>query len=436
MSTLSREAWKIVHRKLKYAEKTLSDQAILDTVASISSNFDLYSTLFHYTLSTSLFSSLVIQLLFGIPLSEIGNFFDFKIELPTPEEHVKGLLLRIEVVNKSKDHPETKTTEGLLSGVLSNKAYENYVKNKIEKGVYGKSRYNYSYYDPPVVYEFIRSTLLRITLEDLENYTASTTTRAFVETLGLSPQVIRDVYDRIQVIKQLRNYCVVGSSRLGSCVLPEEDDHGGWLKYVDMDGNISKINAETVVDISGGCILGKSIISQCFLFDGKESLRKDENKLIEILNEMVRSANSRLITTPLIVANYQKADELVYPQRSIRTEHFGLSISRNAMIKTIVDGVIGDRVLDPHTKNLYYVAVMDLFGKITRPRGWGNEAYRVLTRDELLSTWRMKWVSQGLDGSLLEELFTVLYDSGIINNIKNKREIERELVRLSRGESI
>ena len=109
MGEASREAWEIIEQKRKYWHKALSEDAMWSVLTQSYNIFDWLSTFSDMTLSDTLWSSLVSAILLGIPLKEVVPWnLVWDIELPSIEEFLKGVLIKLEKISIEDLAPEFK----------------------------------------------------------------------------------------------------------------------------------------------------------------------------------------------------------------------------------------------------------------------------------------------------------------------------------------
>lgn len=438
--TASELSWEIISQKLKYAQKVLSDKSIESNMDSIFSMLDFLSFSFDFTLSDTLFSSLLSSILFGIPFSSIAPvLLDFNIELPTVDEFLKGLLIKIEPVNIYDKYPELLTLSLSFYNIFDKDVASTLLTQQLEKGVFGLTKYGMSYYDPTPLGEFIRSTLYALTKKRSTDETVKRRVEASSKTLGINMDLASYIFNSMQMLYYAKtNACSADYCWFDVTTFPNEGSEAK-ISFVGWDLQPVEADYSCITDASGSCWFDNCLFDlNLFAPDEAPTIYIDEragNLITEVSYYMYQRARSRLLTTPLALSNYQKTEERMEPSRSIRLETYGLNRYITEDIRRTVKSIIKDRVPYPIIQNLYADAILDLIKRLTKPGGWGDESFRVMSRDELLNYLVEKWGSQGLDRNVLEYIFNYMYDAGIINRYAFIRYQNKYTVKTARGGS-
>jgi hypothetical protein len=116
-----------------------------------------------------------------------------------------------------------------------------------------------------------------------------------------------------------------------------------------------------------------------------------------------REQKRRLTLAPVIGGNYQTADERSSYTVSSRADVYSVSRISWMKIREMIDMELGDLPL--FLRNQYNIAVQQLYSRLTKDGGWGREAYRAMTVEQLKAEWVEEWSGKGLDRDVLERLF-------------------------------
>jgi len=437
-ASLKQRLIELLSQKMKYAQKTLSDDSIEANFFTILTQFDTLSFSFDITLSDTLFSSLLSSLMFGLPLSEVIPWtLDFTVELPTPEEFVRGLLIKLEPIDITKFFPELLTLSLTYYNTFEYQYASQLVQVQMSKGFFGVSRYNQSYYDPEAVRQFIKSTMYALTKKRSTDETVKSRLSAVANALNISDTLTQYLFNALQMLYYAKftacsfDYCWFDVSPF-----PKESSEA---KVVFVGWDLVPVEADyvSIVDASGGCWFDNCVIDYSFFMPDETPTiyipERAGNLVTQVASYLVSSARSRLLTTALAAANYQTAEERVEPRKSVRVETYFVPRYVADAIRNMVAKMLSNKAPYPYLINLYSDAAVNLYAILTRPRGWGDEAFRAMTRDEIYSSWVQRWTSQGLDKGILDQIFALLYDSGYIRTLEQNRLSQREVVRSMRG---
>jgi hypothetical protein len=129
---------------------------------------------------------------------------------------------------------------------------------------------------------------------------------------------------------------------------------------------------------------------------------------MNIADAISREARSRVLTTPLLVANYQTAEEREKWYISKRVDEFGYSKTWVYKIRDIVRIVVGN--VPPSIYRIYESAAMSLVSRIGRVGGWGYEAFRSMDSATFRKQWIDEWSGKGLDPNILGKIFDTVID--------------------------
>ena len=372
---LSEIANKVLEEKMRYAQKVTSEDALSQNIFDIYLFSDQIGFQFDLVTFDSIFTSLINIVFFGLDPSEVPIFnLCFETSLPTPEEFVKGKLLDISCVSCLEKYPE------LASAISS--AVEMVKPMMIEKCYYGKSRYGNCYVDPTVVRDYLRSTMLRVFKVLRTPDTQKATHSSFIENLEMLPEPLK-------VAWEMSNYVFEAKVR------------DPWWDYAWWD--YSYWAEETHSSPEGIETLDK--FEQ--LFDA----------IMGIADVITRDAKSRILTMPLIVANYQRADERRNWAISRRVDDFALSKVWVYRIREAVRNIVVGE--PPSMFRVYESAAMTLVSRIGRPGGWGYEAFRGMDVNTLKRQWIDEWSRKGLDPAKLEKIFDTVID--LVNDFARER---------------
>jgi len=441
----SREAWQVLDAKRAYWAKTLSLDAWGTNISVMFNILDFYSFWLDYTVSDTLLSSVISQLFFDIPLSDTTPWnLVWDIELPTPEEFLKGLKLKFikislpEAVIKMLNIPEFQapsiksflenvsiSVPRFIETVFTTEVSNQVKKTMSNKAVYGRTRYGKSYYDPTAVRDFLRSTYeawmqKRGTYEEVKRKL-----RLIAETLNIYEGVVEDIFNRLSMFDAVKDTCFTwdfawwdrtswGPEERHSPVTP-------LLGFRDWSGAWVEVEYRTLFDVQAG---GWWDLSMWDMFYWTfEDVQKHDiyrrweqygDTYLSIFRDSIVFMNrSHIIATATAIANYQPYEGMKDFMRSPRTETYALPYGMRLRLESITTAVVKRFIpnIDPYTLRLYKTAVLELFGQLTAQHRWGLEAFRSMTSDELKEFWINRWVNDGLRRDVLEALYGVVIKS-------------------------
>jgi len=354
----------------------------------------------------------------------------FRVELPTLEEFLRGVLIKLIPVELKDLVPE-------LSDVISNPLLllEDDVRlameeTRLEKCRYNVSKYGRCYVDPTAVRDLLRSTMLAFTKKTYDWVTAREMLLAAAKALNVNPELARDFYNRFSMITHAKlecgavNYAWAGFSRV--C--------GSEIRFTDFDQRVGTVHARDIFDLQAGCVVGYSRVDFCRVTGGSPGVHPYKPELLTRIQEAISSNfRDRILTTAFAVGNYQTPEQRVSPTASPRVETFAVPFSQRVHIEQVVATIVREREpgIPGYTLRLYQDAALELYGSLGSPHRWGFEMHRSMTLDELKAYWLEKWEALGLKREILERMWDsilLLVDTYIGVRTKVRvRELRRRL---------
>jgi len=412
-------AWAIIRQlrqqKLNYYQNTLTEDAIWTNLSLTYDLFDFVSFLADFTLSDTLFSSLMSSFLFDIPLTEIVPInMNWRIELPTLDEFLEGVLIKLVPVTLSDLVPDLSFVLENPLELLTPEAREAIEETKLEKCIYGKSTYSNCYVDPAAVREFLRSTLFAFTKKWHDIKTARDMVAAAAKALGISEALVEDVFNRLSKITFAKYNCLTWDYGWWDvsywCEEEERSEPVGVLTYIDYNLQPRKSEYESLFDAQAGCIWDESFWDMCYWGgDTPETVSPyitGDTRISQIQDALLSNFQTRFLATALAIANYQRPEERGYPFANERVEIYAQSraftIDIEATVRNIVQSLVPN--IDPVTLRFYIDAALELYG-LSTPHKWGLEMLRSMTKDEFKKYWLEKYTRMGLDPNILENIW-------------------------------
>jgi hypothetical protein len=409
------EAETILERKVKLMEKAHRDEAVGDNYVKLLLAGRAGAYAGDAVMSDTLFTGLAATLLYGIPLADVVPWqLLFRTEYPSLEEFLRGVLIRIERVAPEEVAPALETVEGTLQFVFSPDFWQTAARQIPNKAVYGKSRYDLSYFDPAAVRDFLRSTAIAVMKRGTSHSGSKEKMRSLADALGVDEAVAEDIFNRAALLSALREQGgLVGYTWVGVTQLT-----GGRVRFRAYDGSEVEVQVDHVVDALVGAYVGLSRVGLCSVTPSDYSkappLRYDPEAaryaIDWLLSLFTQGFRDRLPATALAAANYQTAEERGETVPPL-AEVYALPASQAAQLEAVAEGVVRGLKPDvgPYELNLYKAAVRALYGELFSPHRWGAEAQRAMARDELKRYWVGRWAGAGLDAGVLDALFEAVY---------------------------
>jgi hypothetical protein len=424
VQSLSDVVRKVIEEKQRYAQKVATEDALQQNVFDIYLFSDQIGFQFDLVTFDSIFTALINIVFFGLDPSEIPIFnMCFETSLPTSEEFVRGKLIDIACVSCLDKYP------GLSQLIIS---AANLLKPMmIEKCYYGKSRYGNCYADPAVVRDYIRSTMLRVFKVPRTGGAQRAVHDSFIENLEMLPEPMK-------VAWEMSNYVFEAKVRD-----PWWDyawwDYSYWAEEESYITTYEKqrvpVKPEHVMDVMGDSFWDLGLWDYSYWAEethstpeGLETLDKFAqlyDSIMKIGDAISRDNKSRVLTTPLLVANYQRADERSNWAISKRVDEFGYSKAWVYIVRDIVRGIVGG--VPPGIFRVYESAAMSLVSRMGRTGGWGYDAFRSMDMDMFKKQWVDEWSNKGLDPDLLRRIFdSVIREVKTFSGERLKQKVIRQ----------
>jgi len=431
----------IASQKRKYHAKVLSVDGEWDIFMRGFQLYDFMIDLSNLLIPEFYFASLSTSLLFGVDPSDIEPFnLDFTWRYPTAEEWANGVGVVIEKV-------KTPCAVGLSEFIKDNikPEYQSPVTSSmLEKGYYGSSRYGYAYYDPGAVREFLRNAVQLMIKKHADLPQRKTALLSLARSLNVPEDLARNVHDRMQMVMTAHTECfILDYGMLDITKLCETAVHSeeyALMPYVDLDGNLHTVEILTLDDMQYGCILNETMLDYCFLMPdesiymtpGPPVTPRIAPAIDECIDQKLKNFRNRIALTGPAFSNYTRGDEAMDYKRSVRLEYWGELVSDRYVIENLAETAVRQLLpgVDPVTRRAYISAVLQLWGHRGKRHEWGFNVFKEAGLDEVKAWWLDYWMKQGLDESVLENLFNRLSPS-LGHMVRKKIELGRK-IRLQR----
>ncbi|PNV81836.1 MAG: hypothetical protein C0179_00680 [Fervidicoccus sp.] len=433
MGMASQQAWEILERKKAYWSKALSNDAVFSNLFSTLEIFDWLTFFSDTVLSDTLFSSLISAVMFGISLDEIEPWnILYSIELPTTDEFLRGVLLKIVPKNILDVDPSLKDLFYLLVNSLKPDVAKTIYESQLTKGYYGVSKYGFSYYDPQAVRDFFRSTVYFMTKTPADIVTAKNRVDASADSLDIAPHVVEDLFNRLSMMTVIKEKTITFdyawfdySSFSGST---EET-----VEFISYNLAPEEVEYADLFDAIGGGWFDLSYFDYCFfteefeVYDHPWILDDITLRLRDIIYSDFRN---RFTLTSYLVANYIPREEREEFKPSDRLEVFDEDTSHSLQIESLVNQLVSD--LPPAQQNMYRVATKHLYSLRYGDNRRGLSMYKSMSEDEFKAWWIDYWVKQGLDPDILSRIYDAFkpaIDSLGVTRVRDKLRFIRSKLR-------
>jgi len=433
MGISSRAVHKIIEQKRKYWYKTLSDEAMWTILAQSYNVFDWLSFYSDWVISDTVWSSLVLSLLLDLSLTDIVPLnLLWDIQLPEPEEYARGVLIKLVPINireKLKEIvPELEPVVESPEQLLEPEYQKNIEESKLKKGIYGTTSYGYSYYDPPAIREFLRSTILAFLKKDNELETSRLKIEQSIKTLKVREELGRMLFNRLTWISAVKEQALTWDYGWWDRTYWGEEGSEGKITTINYDLETVKLPYEDMIELQLGGYWDEAYWDYFYWTEEiPEQIHPyDYEKFIKAVISSIIHDNfrSRLSTTALAVANYQTRREREKWTESERLETYALPVLMRYRIENIVSSILRKyNIVNPIEARLYKTAILRLFGALGSPHKWGEEMFRAMSDEELKNWWIERWSREGLRRDILEEIFNKLFNR--IKTYNRLREKER-----------
>ena len=429
MRNYSEIAKQILNEKLMYHSKALSQDAISINLFNIIDTFDILSFDFELVTFDSIFSSLIASLLFGIDPSEISVFnLCYDVQLPSSEEYERGILLKISNVSCVDKYP------GLFKDLFP--TYENLKPFIAQKCYYGRGAYGMCYADPVVVREFLRSTSIKEVKVKSEDVSRSIYS-SFAEVAEMRRDLVELYWELQNYISDAKKYDPYWDYAWWDFSLWAEET----FELEKFDKSKAPIDPEHVADALAGSFWDVAVWDFSLWAEethstpeGLELLKNVAelfDKAMDIANVIVYEERSRLSMTPILVANYSRAEERLEPEKSRRMQDYGeLRALYYSLTKDVRDVL---SIYPTPIQIRYSAAVSNLMARFSKTRGWGLDAYKAMSIDELREEWVREWVGKGLDENILRDIFEkIRLRLEVYRDIRVSKELKRLVMKMKR----
>lgn len=420
----------VIYEKKKYWAKVLKEEAIWTNYLRSVDTEDIFN---EWAWSESMFfiwlniSSLFI---FGLEPYELEPLDpEFNIEVPSLAEWLQGIKVKIipKTVGEAwkefywdyyKEEVPPEVDFDIFVDATILPEYLQYIyEQKYRKLRVGYSKYGECFVDPPVIRDFIRSTLYelikrRIDLERIRKIFKIAVERGF-----MVEGIVESIYNRMVMHLQsifesfILDYNLLNYSKLCSRGSEKTTIPITTWRGIVLDMEISKFD-----EINMGFILNVTPLNLGILMSRKSVFKPSPISPHKVgtcvpahfIDWKVRRMVSRYRATGVGFGNYQRPEEAFDFHRSERADHYHAIRDFYRHIDNLVENILANKGIDRYHMNMYKRAVSMLIGHKKKRHKWGYAAFRSMSEEEFRDWWIDYWARQGLDINILSELYNMV----------------------------
>jgi len=423
---IERKISESIREKRKYFSKVLSQGAMWANYQRLLDGEDVFS---EWAWAESMFfiwldiSSLFI---FGLEPYELEPFtVDFDVELPTLEEWLQGIKLKIEKVDVGEswkdmywkyfkqEVPPYLDFDRLIRELVQ-PDYAGYILwRKYGKLVVGFTRYGEGYVDPPVVREFLRATFYELLKRRVDLTRLKEVYKTLVEKLGISEGIAESVFNRIVLhLQSLFENFILDYNLLNYSKLCEPGSESATFPIVTWREEVCDVNYKKLAELNSGMILDVTPLDHNILMpEGrffKDSPVGTTTVASWFVDYKVRKLISRYRATHVAFANYQRPEEMQKFYKSERADQYHQLRLFFYHLDSLVDSILEGEDVDSFRRNLYRKAAAMLIGHRKKRHKWGYEAFKTMSEEEFKQWWIGYWKRQGLKPELLNRIYEAI----------------------------
>ena len=419
-----------VLEKRKYFSKVLSESAIWTNFQRILDTLSLFS---EWAWSESLFfiwldiSNLFI---FGLDPTELLPLDpEFHVKLPTIQEFLQGIKLKLEPVDVGEAwrifywdiyNLEVPPLLDFVTFIIA-QCWPEYLGFILEqqkrKLIVGESVYGKSYVDPPVIREFIRSSLWELARRRMDLTRIRQFYQVVVDKARINEGIVEAIYNRLVLhFHTIFDKFILDYNLLNYSKLCEAESETTKIGMVTWRGEYKEIEFKKFDEVNCGFILDITPLNLGILMDDKilykpsplETHDTGTTVLSDFIDWKTRRMISRYFATSVAFGNYQRPEETLSFHTSERADHHHQLRTFYYYIDAIVDSILEKEDVSIFHKNLYKRATAMLIGHKKKRHKWGYEAYKAMTEEEFKEYWLGYWEKQGLNTSILNKIYQVI----------------------------
>jgi len=397
--------------KEKYHQKVLSDDAIYLAWIRNISIAPLFAEYLWLQLSVFDLSELGLGLLYDIlPVDFEPYAVDYDYVLPTPDETLQGIWAKFEPVDFARLYMWMTDYREYIIENIKEELQPDIIIGRLEKAVYGQTRYAGGIYDPILIREFLRATFHRLRLMRTPDQMWKRMVEHIADYLAMIGVTDDNVFNRVMVLfsAQMQSF-VLGLGILGRSRLSEMEGEYAKIPFMDARGNVHDVKFRTLDHLQMGFILGITPLGFGLLLPKNSIYKLPEGKknpsIIKVMVDKIVGIKNRLSLSTFSYSNYNKPEEMVDRHRSDRANQYDLLQAQRRFIEGWVYARIPPEEANPVRIRQYQNAVLQCVSWKAKRHRWGFQSWKYMTEDQFRDWWIDYWVAQGLSIKTLESLY-------------------------------
>jgi len=397
--------------KKKYHAKTLSDDGIyLNWIRSLDVS-PMFADYVWLNISAFDLAQLGLGLIYDIaPIDFEPYNIDFNFVQPSISELMQGIWVKFERKKLEEEYEWMLDTDLYVSENFVPDYVGSVESSRLRKGVYGKTKYGRSYFDPLLMREFLRATIMRARLLRTPDISYKQFLEQIKEILDLSKIEDKHLYNRLMLLFSAQKHAfILGLSILGYSFLTKTEGDCAVIPFMDADGNIYDVKFRTLDQLLFGFILGVTPLGRGMLMPKNSIFKMEDGKknppMLRALLSKIRSIISKISLTAWAYGNYNRPEEMTKAHASERMEQYDMLQWQRRLIEQWVRRQIPPEEANPVKIRQYQNAILQYYGWKAKRHKWGFNAWKYATDDEFYSWWIEHWTAQGLNRQVLTKLF-------------------------------
>jgi len=398
-------------QKKKYHTKVASENGIYLTWLRLLDISPLFAEWMWLQIPLFDLLQLGLVIMFDIPPIEfIPYMLDFTYSLPSIEEVMQGIWMKFTPVDYALKYAWTTSVDSFIDANYAPPYNEQLKTVRIQKAYYDISPYDYSYYDPITVREFLRATFHKLRLMRTSDTSYLADMGNVAETLNIHTVAEATIFNRLTLISSAQtNAFILGLSLLGKGRLSDVKDGWATIPTIDYMGNVYDVKFKTMEHLQNGFILGITFLGYGYLMP-KESIYvypegKKNPPFLDTITAKVHDVISRETLTTWAYSNYNKPEEMLNHHISEKTTQYDLLQSQRRQIENWVCTQIPPEESNAVRIRQYQNAVLQAICFKAKRHRWGFQGWESMTEEQFRDWWMRHWTGQGLNSQTLDKLY-------------------------------
>ena len=368
--------------------------------------------------------------IFGLEPYEIAPLDpEFKVELPSLEEFLQGIKVKftpqtVEEAYKefNKDYfnrevPPVLDFDTFIDDTIKPEHTDKIKEQKTRKAIWGVSKYGESYVDPPVIRDFMRSTLYELAKRRMDFNRIRKLYQIAIDKGFIGKGIIESIYNRLVLhFQTIFESFILDYNLLNYSKLCERGSRKTTIPIMTWRGETFDAKITKFDEVNMGFILDVTPLNFGILMDRKSVFKPSPRSYPEkgttipsyFIDWKVRRMVSRYRATGVGFGNYQRPDEAYEFHRSERADHYHQIRLFYHHLDSLVDNFLEKEDVDVFKRNMYKRAVAMLVGHRKKRHNWGYDAFKSMSEDEFKAWWLEYWCRQGLDINILNRLYEMV----------------------------